>query len=233
MTEAVPVDDWHVAVVREVRRPMPRIVVVRLEVTDPTPRLPGQHFAIRLTAADGYAAARFYSVCSAPSDPWLELLIEEFDDGELSTWFARVAAPGDLLEVRGPIGGWFVWDGAEPALAVGGGTGVAPVIAMLRHAADLGAPERITAVAAARTLAELPYADELIAAGATVVLSQQDFDGRPAGRLTVGDLARLVVPDMFGYVCGSSGFAESASQLLAAAGVDVPRIRVQRFGFTE
>lgn len=212
---------------------MPRIVIVRLEVHDPTPRRPGQHYAIRLTAADGYAAARFYSVCSAPSDPWLELLIEEFDDGELSTWFARVAAPGDVLEVRGPIGGWFVWDGTEPALAIGGGTGVAPVVAMLRHAADLGAPERISAVAAARALAELPYADELIGAGTTVVLSQEDFRGRPAGRLTAADLAPLVVPGVYGYVCGSSGFAESASQLLASAGAEVPRIRVQRFGFTE
>lgn len=230
MTELLATD-WQTAIVRQIRRPTPRLVILRLEVANRVEQIPGQHYVVRLTAEDGYAAARNYSVCSAPSDPLLELLIERFDDGEVSGHFADIARPGDLVEVRGPIGGWFRWTGRDPAVAIGGGTGVAPLVAMLRHAKEIGTTDLFTAVVAARTLADLPYADEFIDAGAVIALSRQDYRGRPAGRLSAADLQPLVGPGKFGYVCGSSGFAESISQLLAVLGAEVPKIRVQRFSF--
>ena len=169
---------WKTATISGLTRPTARTVRLRLDVPEREPHLPGQHYVVRLTAEDGYVAQRSYSVASAPSDPLLELLVEHVPEGEVSGWFAEVARPGDTFEVRGPIGGWFAWDGSEPGLGVGGGTGVVPLVAMLRHAFLVGQDFRV--VAAARTLADLPYARELIAGGATVVLSPRGV-ARPSG----------------------------------------------------
>src|SRR5436305_5653291 len=139
-------------------RPHPMAVVLRLEVPDRVDHLPGQHYTIRLTADDGYVAQRSYSVASPASDPLLEFYIERLPDGEVSTFLADVVEPGDELEVRGPIGGWFVWDGVTPALLLGGGTGVVPLVAMIRHARDLDRLHLLRVAVSARTLAELPYA---------------------------------------------------------------------------
>ena len=136
---------------------------------DRVDHLPGQHYVVRLTAEDGYTAQRSYSVASAPGDPLVELFVERLDDGEVSRYLADVVEPGDELEVRGPIGGWFVWDGETPALLVAGGSGVVPLVAMLRHARALGREDLLRIAVSSRTLAELPYADELV-------------DGRGAGR---------------------------------------------------
>ena len=125
----------------------------------------GQHYVVRLTADDGYTAQRSYSVSSAPSDPLVELFVERLDNGEVSTFLADVVRPGDELQVRGPIGGWFVWDGVSPALGVGGGTGVVPLVAMARLARDLGSTGHLQLAVSGRNLPELPYADELAAAG--------------------------------------------------------------------
>ena len=103
--------------------------------------LPGQHYVVRLTAPDGYVAQRSYSIASPPADPLVELFVERLDDGEVSGFLADVVQPGDELEVRGPIGGWFVWDGDSPAVGVAGGSGVVPLVAMLRHA-DRRRPDR-------------------------------------------------------------------------------------------
>ena len=226
-----PVGGWRRAVVREARHPHPRAVVLRLEVPDRVDHLPGQHYVIRLTGQDGYSASRSYSVSSAPSDPLLEMYIERLEDGEVSTYLADSVQPGDVLDVRGPIGGWFVWDGRSPALGVGGGTGVAPLVAMLRHARRRGAGELLTLVAAARTMAELPYAQELRDAGALLVISKQDSPaGRAAGRLTRSDLTPLVKGATVVYLCGSTGFAEAAGELLLDAAVPAELVRVERFG---
>ena len=111
MTEpgAAPTGAWRRATVRSVEHPSPRAVVLRLEVPDRIDHLPGQHYVIRLTADDGYVAQRSYSLASPPSDPLLEFYIERLDDGEVSTFLADVVEVGDELDVRGPIGGWFVW----------------------------------------------------------------------------------------------------------------------------
>src|SRR3712207_2126521 len=152
---------WRTATVARVRRPVARSVQLRLDVQDRVDHLPGQHYVIRLTAEDGYTAQRSYSAASAPGDPLVELCVERLADGEVSTFLADVVEPGDELEVRGPIGGWFVWDGGTPALLLGGGYGVVPFIAMLRHARAVGRTDLLRIAASSRTLAELPYADEL------------------------------------------------------------------------
>jgi ferredoxin-NADP reductase len=218
------------ATVAGVRRPLPRSVQLRLDVADRMDHMPGQHYVVRLTAPDGYTAQRSYSVASAPSDPLVELFVERLDDGEVSTHLADVVEPGDELEVRGPIGGWFVWDGETPALLVAGGFGVVPFVAMLRHARDIGRTDLLRIAVSVRTLAELPYADELLDAGALVVLTREPHGIRPAGRLTAEDLVPLWEPGQTAYVCGSASFADAAGQLLVGMGMRAEDIRVEQFG---
>jgi ferredoxin-NADP reductase len=227
---AVPVGGWRTATVAGLRRPVARSVELRFDVHDRVDHLPGQHYVVRLTAEDGYTAQRSYSVASAPSDPLVELFVERLDDGEVSPYLNDVVEPGDELEVRGPIGGWFVWDGSTPALLVGGGTGVVPLVAMIRHARDLGRLDLLRVAVSARTLAELPYAEELADAGALIVLTREARGIRPPARLTAMDLLPLWEPGQTGYVCGSAGFAETASQLLVGLGVPPSSVRVERFG---
>jgi ferredoxin-NADP reductase len=237
LTVPAPAGGRRHAIVREVGHPTPNGVMLRLEVPDRVDHLPGQHYVIRLTAEDGYVAQRSYSVASAPSDPLIELYIERLEDGEVSGYLAEVVQPGDQLEVQGPIGGWFVWRGETPALGVAGGSGVVPLVAMLRHATKLGRTDLLRLAVSGRTRAELPYADELAAAGALVALTREDpvegtdaAGGRPRGRLTADELAPLVRPESTCYVCGSNSFAEAASGLLVAEGVPTGKIRVERFG---
>jgi len=217
--------------VREVTHPTPSGVMLRLEVPDRVDHLPGQHYVIRLTAEDGYVAQRSYSIASAPSDPLLEMYIERLEDGEVSTFLADVVQPGDELEIQGPIGGWFIWRGDTAALGLAGGSGVVPLVAMLRHAAHLGRPDLLHLAVSGRTFAELPYASELAAAGAQIVLTREDSAaGRPKGRLHAGDVAPLLRPDATSYICGSNSFAEAASTLLVEHQVPTASIRIERFG---
>ncbi len=122
--------------------------------------------------------------------------MERLDDGEVSTFLADEVRPGDALEVQGPIGGWFIWRGDQAALGVAGGSGVVPLIAMLRHARDIGASELLKLAVSARTLAELPYSSELLEAGASIVLTRE---GSPAGRAA----ARLMATDSGSAHCRS------------------------------
>jgi ferredoxin-NADP reductase len=225
-----PTGGWHTATVSGVRRPIQRSVELRLDVHDRMDHLPGQHYVVRLTADDGYTAQRSYSIASAPGEPLVELFIERLDDGEVSTYLADVVEPGDELEVRGPIGGWFVWDGERPALLVAGGYGVVPFVAMIRHARELGRLHLLRVAVSSRTLAELPYAEELMDAGALVVLTREAHGIRPAGRLTAEDLLPLWEPGQTGYVCGSASFADAAGQLLLGLGMRAENIRVEQFG---
>lgn len=227
---SAPAGGWRTATVAGVRRPIQRSVQLRLDVHDRVDHLPGQHYVVRLTAEDGYTAQRSYSVASAPGDPLVELFVERLDDGEVSTFLADVVVPGDELEVRGPIGGWFVWDGETPALLIAGGYGVVPFVSMLRHARAIGREDLLRIAVSARTMAQLPYADELLAAGALVVLTREAHGIRPAGRLTAAELVPLWEPGQTAYVCGSAAFAEAASQLLIGTGVPAESIRVERFG---
>jgi ferredoxin-NADP reductase len=221
---------WRTARVVAVEKPVADGVLLRLEVADRVDHLAGQHYVVRLTAPDGYTAQRSYSVASAPDDPLVELFVERLEDGEVSTYLADVVEPGDEFEVRGPIGGWFVWDGASPALLVGGGTGVVPLVAMARTARGLGRTDLLRLAVAARTWAELPYADELADAGALVALSREQRGIRPPGRLGGDELVPLWEPGQTAYVCGSAAFAESLSQLVVGLGYPPGDVRIERFG---
>jgi ferredoxin-NADP reductase len=227
---AAPTGAWRRATVRSVDHPTPRAVVLRLEVPDRIDHVPGQHYAIRLTADDGYVAQRSYSIASPPSDPMLEFYIERLDEGEVSTFLADVVEVGDELDIRGPIGGWFVWTADRPALGVAGGSGAVPFVAMARHAAHVGRPGLLRLAVSARTRMDLPYGDELIAAGAFIALSREDYSERAAARLMAGELEPLVPAHGPVFVCGSAAFAEAATDLLMDSGVETPRIRVERFG---
>ncbi|MCW2528182.1 MAG: Oxidoreductase FAD-binding domain protein [Pseudonocardiales bacterium] len=236
MTEPVPAASapaggWRKAVVREVLHPTKSGYVLRVEVIDRVDHWAGQHYVIRLTAEDGYTASRSYSVASAPSDSLVEFFFERLEDGEVSGYLADVVAPGDELDVRGPIGGWFTWRADGPAVAVGGGTGIVPIVSMIRQAASVGRPELIRVAASARTLADLPYAAELTTAGALIALSREaGVGGRVAGRLLADELGPLLVPDATYFVCGSAPFAETVSRQLVDLGVPEQTIRVERFG---
>ncbi|MEO5834904.1 MAG: FAD-binding oxidoreductase [Nakamurella sp.] len=217
---------WQTATVREVLRPTARLVILRLELTQRQQQYAGQHFVVRLTADDGYAASRSYSVSSAPEDDLLELCVERLSGGEVSGYLYDVVEPGDSLEVRGPIGGWFVWDGSVPAVAVGGGTGVVPLAAMLRHASHLGVTDRLRLAVSGRTGGDIPFLDEFRAAGATVALTGAGH------RLDADDLRPLVDGAQIGFVCGSARFAEALSSALVKSGMPVGDVRVERFGPT-
>ena len=232
MTEGhAPAGGWTTATVREVSHPTATTVRIRLEVADRVDHWPGQHYVVRLTAEDGYTAQRSYSVASAPSDPLIELFVERLEDGEVSTYLADILEPGDELEVRGPIGGWFVWTAETPALGVAGGSGVVPLIAMLRHATAVGRSSFLQLAVSARTLAMLPYADELVAAGAFIALTREPAtSGRAAGRLAGAELASLLRPDADCFVCGSTPFALATSDLLTGLGVATNKIRIEQFG---
>jgi ferredoxin-NADP reductase len=223
---------WQAAKVVSVRDETPRARTFRLALPEPRPHLAGQYYVVRLTAPDGYTASRDYSVASAPDDTGeIELTVERLDDGEVSEFLHEVVVPGDELEVRGPIG-YFAWDGSTPALLVGGGSGVVPLMAMLRHARRIGRPDLVRLVVSARSPEDLYYADELPGPETTVIYTRQapPGAGRAAGRIAVGDIAPLVRGGETAYVCGSPGFADAATAVLIEAGVPVESIRVERFG---
>lgn len=226
---------WQSARVLAVRVEAPRVKTFRLGLGAPTGHRAGQYYVLRLTAPDGYTAQRSYSVASAPDGGHeLELTVERLDDGEVSGYLHDVVEVGDELEVRGPIGGWFVWDGDTPALLVGGGSGIVPLMAMLRLARATDRSDLVHLVASVREPADLYYAEELPGPEVTVVHSRVAPPGatRPAGRLAAGDLAPLVSTGATAYVCGSTGFADSASTLLVDLGMPPAQIRVERFGAT-
>jgi ferredoxin-NADP reductase len=224
---------WQTARVLAVRDETPRARTVRLALPEPRQHLAGQHYVLRLTAPDGYTASRSYSVASAPDDTGqIELTVEKLPGGEVSEFVHDVVVPGDELEVRGPIGGFFAWSGDAPALLVGGGSGVVPLMAMLRLARRSGRADLLRMVVSARSPEDLYYATELPGPETAVVYTRRPPPGsaRPPGRLTVVDVAPLVRGGEDAYVCGSAGFAEAATGVLLAAGVPVERIKVERFG---
>jgi ferredoxin-NADP reductase len=226
---------WRDATVVAVHEETPRAKTFRLRLADPSGHLAGQHYVVRLTAPDGYTASRSYSVASPPDDSnEFDLTVDRLDDGEVSTFLHDEVRVRDELEVRGPIGGWFVWRGDEPAVLVGGGSGLVPLMAMLRHARRLGRQDLVRLVVSVRSPDDLLYADEVAGPETSVVYTRvaPAASTRPASRLTRDDLAAAMLTDCTAYVCGSAGFANTASDLLVEVGVPVERIRVERFGPT-
>jgi ferredoxin-NADP reductase len=224
---------WQAARVLSVRDETPTARTYRLQLPEPRRHLAGQHYVLRLTAPDGYTASRSYSVASPPDDTGeIELTIERLVDGEVSEFVHDVVEPGDELEVRGPIGLFFVWEGEAPALLIGGGSGVVPLMAMLRQARRDGRADLLRMLVSARSPAELYYADELPGEGVSVVWTREAAPGDPRGpgRMTVDDVGPLVRGGEDVYICGSPVFADAATERLREAGVPDAAIRVERFG---
>ena len=205
---------------------------------------PGQHVDVRLTAPDGYQAQRSYSIASAPEDPHLVLTVEEISDGEVSPYLAQELSPGDELELRGPIGGYFVWDSgrAGPLQLFAGGSGIVPLRAMLRHRAATGAPTPARLVYSARSLPDVIYRHELLEGGdaeldVTVALTRswpQDWSGH-RGRIDERLLDAETWPAGDGpwiYICGPTGFVEAISQRMVQRGHPPDRVKTERFGPT-
>jgi len=226
---------WQSARVIDVRDETPRVKTFRLQLGAPSAHLAGQHLVVRLTAEDGYTATRSYSIASAPDDSAeVEITVERLDDGEVSGFLHDGVVVGDELEVRGPIGGWFVWRGDTTAVLIGGGSGVVPLMAMLRLARRTGRTGLVQLVVSVRTPDDLYYPDELPGPETTVLYTRQApaDSARPAGRITAADIGPRLRPDATVYICGSAAFADAASDRCVEVGVGVERIRVERFGAT-
>jgi ferredoxin-NADP reductase len=211
--------------------------------------LPGQHVAVKLTAEDGYSAQRDYSIAGPPEEDRVELTVQRQDDGEVSAYLAGVAEPGDQFEVRGPIGGWFAWPAADPRplLLLAGGSGIVPLMSMIRTHAQVNSQAPVRLIYSARTPADVIYATELTererVSPLTVTylytrapLSMPDDPPRSyAGRLNAKILAAASFPPQASpaiFACGPSGFVETASSLLVAAGHAPGTIKTERFGPT-
>jgi ferredoxin-NADP reductase len=232
-TPAAPKMSWQPARVVDIRDETARAKTFRLALPQPAPHRAGQHYIVRLTAPDGYSASRSYSVASPPDDSnELEITVERLDRGEVSTFLHDEVVTGDDLEVRGPIGGWFVWDGDTPAVLVGGGSGVVPLMAMLRLARRTDRADLVRLVVSVRSASDLYYADEIAGPETTILYTRSAPPGsaRPPGRIAAADVPQPIDPAATAYVCGSPVFAEAASAVLLGVGMPADRIRVERFG---
>jgi ferredoxin-NADP reductase len=216
-----------------------RTKTIVLDAHDWPGHLAGQHVDVRLTAEDGYQAQRSYSIASAPEDGNLVLTVERLDDGEVSPYLTDVLELGDDLELRGPIGGYFVWREAlgGPLLLVAGGSGVVPLRAMLRHHRATGSEVPARLLYSARTQGDLIYRDELADYDTTITLTREQptgWNGR-TGRVDRDLIAEIAWPPAERprvYVCGPTGFVEAVADALVTLGHSPARIRTERFGPT-
>jgi ferredoxin-NADP reductase len=235
---------WLLAEVVELQPETSRVSSLVLDVPGWSGHRPGQHVDVRLTAEDGYQAQRSYSIATPADGERLVLTVEELEDGEVSPFLSEELGPGDRFELRGPIGGYFVWDGSSggPLHLVAGGSGVVPLMSMLRHRAALPGAPPATLLYSARTVDDVIYRDELdrLASG----------DGGPAVHYTLtraqpegweGYSRRIdgeMLREVFGgpgdgaaaFVCGPTRFVEVAADGLVGLGYDPGRVRTERFG---
>jgi ferredoxin-NADP reductase len=223
---------WQIGTVARVKRETPHVKSFRIELPMWMPHLPGQHYDVRLTAPDGYRAQRSYSVASSPLDEGeIELTIDRLADGEVSPYFHDVVVEGDQVEVRGPFASYFVWRGEAPVLLVGGGSGVVPLMAMLRHRRRTMPQLDMRLVYSVRSAEDVIYADEL-GADARLTFSREPpagWDGH-TGRIDAALIADEAPDSGIAFVCGSDGFVEAATRLLLEAGFDAGSVRTERFG---
>jgi len=237
---------WRLADVVGVVPETPRTKSLVLEVSEWEGHRAGQHVDIRLTAPDGYQAQRSYSIASAPEDERLVLTVERLDDGEVSPYLTEVLMAGDKLELRGPIGGYFAWKARDggPLLLVGGGSGVVPLMAMIRHRAAVGSDVPTRLLYSSRSYEEIIYRKEL-----------EDLAARDGSLEVIHTLTRSRPPDWSGYdrridaqilaevawppdesplafVCGPTPFVEAVGAALVGLGHGPARVKTERFGAT-
>jgi ferredoxin-NADP reductase len=217
-----------------------------LEVPDWPGHVAGQHVDVRLTAPDGYSAARSYSIASAPnSENRFEITVERLPNGEVSPYLTQELSVGDPLELRGPIGGWFVWhpEQIEPIQLIAGGSGIVPLMAMIRSRASSGSDAPFRLLYSVREPASVFYREELrtLADSGIVRITYaytrtvpQDWP-LPPGRINANLIANVTWPSTLSptcYICGPTSFAESAAEFLSAKGHSAQEIRTERFGPT-
>jgi ferredoxin-NADP reductase len=236
---------WQLGEVAELVDETPLVKTLVLGVPEWTGHRAGQHVDVRLTAEDGYQAQRSYSIASAPEDERLAITVERLDDGEVSPYLTQELVIGDKLELRGPIGGYFVWEADQggPLLLVGGGSGVVPLAAMLRHRAASGASIPSRLVYSARSLADVIYREELdrfAASDKEVEVVYALTREQPAGwtgyarRVDEEILREVAYPSSEGiaFVCGPTRFVETVADGLVAVGYAPGQVRTERFGPT-
>jgi ferredoxin-NADP reductase len=236
---------WRIATVREIVPETANAATLVLDVPGWPGHRAGQHVDLRLTAEDGYRAQRSYSIASAPEDSTVDLTVERLADGEVSPYLVEGVSPGDEIEVRGPIGGWFTWEARQggPLLLIAGGSGLVPLMAMLRHRDRAGSDVPVRLVLSVRTHADVLYPDELVRLGSTPgVEVTQTFTREPpagwtgrTGRLDAAALETIGWPASERpriFVCGPTGFVEAAADALSGLGHEPALIRTERFGAT-
>ena len=237
---------WQLGRVAELVNETPRVSTLVLDVPEWPGHLAGQHVDVRLTADDGYQAQRSYSIASAPEDPRVAITVERLEDGEVSPYLVGEVKVGDQVELRGPIGGYFVWRAVatQPLLLLAGGSGVVPLMGMLRYRAqaDRTTPARL--LFSSRTFEDIIYREELdrlAPAGGGLTVTHALTRSQPAGwrgyaRRIDGEMVREVAwpkedrPSVF--ICGPTSFVEASASLLVAAGYDPSWIKTERFGAT-
>jgi ferredoxin-NADP reductase len=253
---------WLVATVSETREETATARTIVLDVPGWPGHLAGQHVTVKLTAADGYSAQRSYSIASASEPDRLELTVQRVADGEVSSYLDEIARPGDQFEVRGPIGGWFAWrpDDPSPLLLLAGGSGIVPLMSMIRAHDTAKSKAPLQLIYSVRTPDDVIYADELIKRARVSPLTvvtllytrltrwrrtpasvTADSQVSPApralpgyaGRLSAEVLAKTAFPPELNpavYACGPSGFVDAAASLLTGAGYPPMSIKTERFG---
>ena len=246
MTENGAQTAWQSCVIDEIVQQTPSIRSFFLRLSKPFAHIAGQHVDVRLTAPDGYSAMRSYSIASSScSSPIIELAVERLRDGEVSSFFHDVAAIGDEIELRGPLGGYFLWP--EPAvdavLLIGAGSGVVPLMAMIRHRRTLHPAVPTALLLSARTAEDVLFSEELHAIeisdeGFILALAitreeptrASDFARRIDAAMVREVLARLHRTPKHVFVCGSNGFVNIATEGALRAGIDAAIIKTERYG---
>ena len=236
--------EWQLGTLKAIRPETANVKTLTLTLPDWSPHRPGQHYDIRLTAQDGYSAQRSYSIASEPERrSEIDLTVERIADGEVSPFLHDSVAPGDRLEVRGPIGGYFVWEASTggPLLLVAGGSGIVPLMAMLRHRAASRAKVAARLLYSSRAFDDVIYRQELDTLaksdGLEVfhTLTRSQPPGWPgyARRIDekmLGEVSRPLGSDALAYICGPTALVEVAANGLVRGGVPAERIRTERFG---
>ena len=233
---------WQTATVSSVVDETAKVRTLSLEVPDWAGHWAGQHLDVRLTADDGYRAERSYSIATAPGEP-VGITVERLDDGEVSPHLTEDVRPGDQFEIRGPIGGYFVWDPVDggPLLLLAGGSGVVPLRAILRHRVREESPVPVRLLYSSRTWADVIYRTELEQRTQGVAVTYTLTRAQPAGWMGYGrrvdqqmltEVAWPATQAPLAYACGPTSFVESVASGLVALGYPPGRVKTERFGAT-
>jgi ferredoxin-NADP reductase len=237
---------WQLGEVAKIVQETPRVSSLVLDVPGWPGHLAGQHVDVRLTAEDGYQAQRSYSIASSPEAPRLVLTVERLDDGEVSPYLVGEVRAGDKVELRGPIGGYFVWKPGDgrPLLLVAGGSGIVPLMAMIRHHAAVGDGAPVRLLYSSRSIEDVIYRDELATlsgGGMKLAVSHALTRSQPPGwegysrRIDGEMMAEVAWPRKDSpavFICGPTSFVETAAELLVESGYDASWIKTERFGAT-